>query len=52
MNQNKNRVRVSVTKTKEGSVVNASCQCFGHSFRTHSNPNCPNRKVATDEVTK
>jgi hypothetical protein len=24
-----------------GSTVESDCQCFGMTFRTHTNPNCP-----------
>jgi hypothetical protein len=38
----KNGVRVRVEISDNGRVVIADCQCFGHSFRVHSNENCPN----------
>jgi hypothetical protein len=42
--QSKNGVRVIVTRTKDGSHVDASCQCFGQPMRAHSNVGCPNLK--------
>lgn len=38
-------MRVKVTRTDDGTVVEADCQCFGHPMRLHSNPNCPNRRL-------
>lgn len=40
--QSKNGVRVIVYVHDGGTTVNASCQCFGSTRRTHSNVNCPN----------
>lgn len=40
--QSRNGVRVIVYRFKNGSTaVDASCQCFGHTFRLHSSENCP-----------
>lgn len=38
--QSKNGVRVIVTRCPEGSTVEADCQYFGSTGRTHSNPTC------------
>lgn len=38
----KNGVRVKVTRTEKGSVVEAGCLCFGHPKRLHSRVDCPN----------
>ncbi len=35
------KVKVKVTRTADGTVVEAECQCFGYSFRVHSSPVCP-----------
>jgi len=36
-------VIVRITRfARGGTVVEASCQCFGHSMRLHSNVSCPN----------
>jgi hypothetical protein len=39
--QSQNGVRVIVTRSEGGSVVEADCQCFGMLWRLHSNPYCP-----------
>lgn len=40
--QDRNGVRVRVRRFPGiGSTVDASCLCFGHPFRVHSDPNCP-----------
>jgi hypothetical protein len=40
--QSQNGVKVIVFRFKNGStVVDASCQCFGTTFRLHSNERCP-----------
>lgn len=39
--QSQNGVRVIVHRFKNGTVVEASCQCFGTLFRLHSNESCP-----------
>ncbi len=40
--QSLNGVRVTKFRFKNGStVVDATCQCFGLSFRLHSNERCP-----------
>jgi len=41
-NQSKNGVSVRIDRSEDGSIVNASCACFGHPARVHSNPDCPN----------
>lgn len=38
----RNGVRTKVTRTADGSVVETTCQCFGHPNRVHSNISCPN----------
>lgn len=39
--QSRNGVRVIVHRFKNGStVVEADCQCFGATFRAHSNDRC------------
>jgi hypothetical protein len=40
--QSKNGVRVVVRRYPDGTTVEASCDCFGTDFRTHSNTGCPN----------
>jgi hypothetical protein len=37
----KNGVRVKVTRSETGSVVEADCGCFGHPWRLHTRMNCP-----------
>ncbi len=39
--QSKNGVRVLVTRTKDGSTVNATCSCFGNIGRVHNTTECP-----------
>lgn len=39
--QSRNGVRVVVWRDDSGSVVEASCDCFGHPQRSHSNYLCP-----------
>ena len=39
--QDRNGVRVRVTRTPDGTVVEASCACFGHPGRVHNNVRCP-----------
>ena len=40
--QSKNGVTVTVYRYKNGgTVVDATCQCFGAPFRLHSNERCP-----------
>ena len=40
--QSQNGVTVTVYRYKDrGTVVFASCQCFGSTFRLHSNERCP-----------
>ena len=41
--QSRNGVRVIVTRTKDGSHVDASCSCFGFDGRAHNHESCPNR---------
>ena len=41
--RSRNGVKVLVTRSKDGSTVDASCQCFGLKTRAHSVSNCPNR---------
>jgi hypothetical protein len=39
--QSLNGVRIIVHRFKNGStVVEADCQCFGHTFRSHSSVRC------------
>jgi hypothetical protein len=39
----KNGVKVKVAHFEGGGTsVEATCHCFGHPLRTHSNPYCPN----------
>lgn len=40
--QTKNGVKVKVSKSKNGTVVEADCLCFGHPKRVHSKIDCPN----------
>lgn len=40
VDQSRNGVRVIVTHQTQGTVVEASCQCFGHPARVHSNEQC------------
>jgi len=49
--QDRNGVRVRVTRwVSGGTTVTATCQCFGHPGRIHSNEHCPlrQRQVAED----
>lgn len=40
--QSRNGVTVTVYRYKNGStVVDATCQCFGATYRLHSNERCP-----------
>ena len=39
--ESRNGVRVIVTRTKDGSTVQADCQCFGNPGRAHSTDGCP-----------
>ena len=39
--QSRNGVKVIVLRFKSGTVVQATCQCFGAPFRLHSNEQCP-----------
>lgn len=39
--QDRNGVRVRVSRDPEGSVVHADCLCFGKPGRMHSSPECP-----------
>lgn len=39
--QTKNGVRVIVTRTRNGTFVDADCQCYGNPGRAHSSSNCP-----------
>jgi hypothetical protein len=51
--QSRNGVRVIVTRSEDGSVVEADCNCFGSPQRVHSNMFCPllvkNTEVVKDE---
>ncbi len=48
--QSKNGVRVIVTRFHDGTVVDASCSCFGSEHRVHSTSSCPVYKSRlTDE---
>jgi len=43
VNQSRNGVKVIVHRDKDGNtIVDASCLCFGSSFRVHDRMNCPN----------
>lgn len=42
IDQSRNGVRVIVNRQINGSTVEASCHCYGHPLRTHSNPRCQN----------
>ena len=45
IDQSRNGVSVIKKITRAGlTLVDASCQCFGGKFRTHSNINCENLK--------
>lgn len=48
--QDRNGVKVRVTRADDGSTVEADCSCFGHPFRTHSRMTCPNRPRAARAV--
>lgn len=37
----RNGVLVKVIRTVQGTVVEASCGCYGMPFRTHTNMYCP-----------
>jgi hypothetical protein len=39
-------VRVTVHRSKDGTAVEAACQCFGMPFRTHSTEACPRFRAA------
>lgn len=39
--QDRNGVRVRVSRDPDGSVVQADCLCFGNPKRMHSSPECP-----------
>jgi hypothetical protein len=39
--QSRNGVKVIVYRFKNGTSVDAACQCFGAPFRLHSNERCP-----------
>lgn len=43
LRQDKNGVKVKVTKHENGSTVEADCQCFGAEGRLHSTVSCPLR---------
>ena len=49
--QNTNGVKVTVTRSEQGSVVEADCQCFGLPGRIHSREDCPLR-LAQMEATR
>lgn len=38
----RNGVVVKITRSTEGSVVEASCGCLGYKNRTHTSQHCPN----------
>lgn len=40
----KNGVKTTVVRTRDGSSVQADCQCFGDDNRCHSTNHCPNFK--------
>ncbi|MBM4574934.1 hypothetical protein GS896_25545 [Rhodococcus hoagii] len=40
----RNGVTVTVRRSGNGSVVDATCQCFGHPQRVDSIEDCPNRQ--------
>ncbi len=46
--QSQNGVRVIVHRVEGGTYVEADCQCFGVTFRVHSDPNCPVRLRALE----
>jgi len=40
VDQSRNGVRVIVSRYPNGTTVDASCQCFGAEFRSHSTTDC------------
>lgn len=50
--QSRNGVRVIVYRSDEGSVVDASCECFGSTMRAHSNVLCPVYLKAIEDAKK
>ena len=41
VDQSRNGVSVVVRRYADGTTVEASCQCYGEEFRSHSTTECP-----------